>query len=208
MNDNHVSKTIRAGLLGGTFDPIHMGHLAIAEDALNELGLDKVFLMPAWGSPFKQEKDRASERDRLEMTRLAAESVEGLEASSFEIEKGDVSYTYDTLTMLSRKYPDHEIWFIIGTDSLMTLDTWHKGPELLRRFHFVHAPRPGFDKESYENRILSYKERFGADIHTLSSRMLPISSTEIRDKVRTGQSISGLVPEAVERYIDEQGLYR
>lgn len=198
----------RTAILGGSFDPIHNGHLSIAEAAVNELRLDRLLLMPAFVSPFKQGRTVADEQDRLEMARLAARTIPNASASDYEIRKQSVSYTYDTLDALDREGTYGTLIFLTGTDAFLDIETWYRGEELLRRFAFGLAPRPDTDRNEEERKLDRFRERYGADITVLHNRAVPVSSTEIREKVAAGVSITGLVPADVEGYIYEHGLYR
>ncbi len=199
----------KIGIFGGTFDPIHFGHLSLIEAGVRELDFERAILMPAHVSPFKLEQITANDRDRLAMAELAAkESCDRIEVSDFEIKNEDISYTYNTLSEFRRRYPGYELWFMLGTDSLLTLDKWYRGPELLCEFCFALAARPGYRQAECKQKRAYYEKTFGTKIAELNNRQLDISSTEIRRSVSEGKSISGLVPETVERYIHEHGLYR
>ena len=201
-----MHKTI--GVLGGTFDPVHYGHLSIVVAARDELALDRVLLMPAHVSPFKLDRKTAPEEDRIAMLRLAAEDLDRVEVSTLETDSDEISYTYLTLTRLAALYPEDRILFLMGTDSFLDLERWHKGPELLRQFAFGLAPRPGFDRAAYEAQLAYYREKYDADVTVLQNELVPVSSTEVREAVRTGKDISGYLPEKVKDYIYEHGLYR
>lgn len=198
----------KIGLLGGSFDPVHLGHVTIAKAAYDELKLDKVILMPAWVSPFKQNKKKTPDSDRYAMVELAVKGIKGLEASDFEIKKGDVSYTYDTLCVLNSDNSDWDIYFIVGTDSFLTLEKWYKGIEMLRKYAFVLAPRPGYKDKEYKKMVEHLKTAYNARIYILDSPRLDISSTNIRAAAKENKSLSGMVSTEVERYIYEHGLYK
>lgn len=198
----------RTGILGGSFDPIHYGHLSIAEAAADELELDRVILMPARVSPFKLGRKMAEEADRVAMLKLVAAGNDKYAVSTLEVENNGVSYTYDTLQALKKLYPEDELWFLMGTDAFLSLETWYKGPELLREFSFAAAPRPGFDIKVLDEKADYYTEKFKARIRILHNKMLYISSTDIKSAIRDGLPIGNFVPEAVERYINEHGLYK
>lgn len=199
---------MKTGILGGTFDPIHLGHLSIALAARDELGLDEVLLMPAKVSPFKQSKKHAPDSDRIRMAELAAEDLSRVRVSRWEIERNEVSYTYNTLDTLEREHPEIQFVFLMGTDSFLELETWYHGEELLRRFSFALAPRPGFQRSEYEKKLDRYRDQYGAKVSVLRNEMIPVSSTDIRMRVKQGKSLRGLVPESVEQYIYEHRLYQ
>lgn len=196
------------GILGGTFDPIHLGHISIVEAAIDEHSFDHIILMPAKVSPFKLNKRIASEKYRVEMVKAAAKDYENVSVSLYEINKGTISYTYDTLKNLRKLYPDEKLWFILGSDSMISLESWNKGKELLKEFSFVLAPRPGYDLITTENVINKYKEKYGTEIKVLHNKLVDVSSTQIKRRIKLRQPINDLVPEAVERYIYEHRLYK
>ncbi|MDD6154977.1 MAG: nicotinate-nucleotide adenylyltransferase [Eubacteriales bacterium] len=196
------------GILGGTFDPFHNGHLSIADTAVKDAGLKKVILMPARVSPFKIGREMASDVDRLNMVKLGANGHKGLEVSTIELNSDGVSYTYKTLSILKKYHPDDILWFIMGTDQFICLESWYKGPDLLREFSFILAVRPGFDDRVTRDKIARYTELYGTSVRILHNRQLDISSTDIKKAVREGRDISDLVPPDVERYIYEHRLYR
>lgn len=198
----------RAGLLGGTFDPIHLGHIDIAGDAATELELDKVILMPTFVQPFKAGRYTAPPEDRLEMCRLASVCSDMFIVSDMEIRAGGLSYTYDTLCKLRLDMRDTHITFIMGSDSLMNIDTWNKGPELLGICSFAVGLRPDVNRAAVEEKAEMLRTTYDADIHIITRSMLPVSSTEIRRRVENGEPISGLVTPEVEEYIYERGLYK
>lgn len=198
----------RIGILGGTFDPVHVGHVALGRAALMEAGLARLLVMPAYIQPFKQGKRVTEDEHRLAMARLAFEDVPRTEISTFEVDRMRVSYTYDTLTAMQKEYPGKELFFITGTDAFLEMDTWYKGTDLLRNFSFLVSVRPGYREEELNRRIADYQTDYGAHIIKLASSMPDISATEIREKYRAGESVRGLVPEKVERYIKEHGLYQ
>lgn len=198
----------KIGILGGSFDPIHCGHIAIATSALEECGLEKVLLMPTKNQPFKVGKHVADEMDRLNMVKKAAEENDGLLGSSCEIDYGGISYTYNTLKELEKTYKDGKFYFILGTDAFISLETWYMGKELLSSTPFILAVRPGYKESERKVAVKKYRQKYNADITVLNNPILYISSTEIRERVEKGESISELVPKGVEEYIVEHGLYR
>ena len=200
--------TNRIGILGGTFDPVHMAHVALGRAAVTEAGLSKLIVMPAYIQPFKQGKRVTDDEHRLAMARLAFEDIENAEISTFETDRMRVSYTYDTLTELKKSYPENELFFITGADSFVFVDTWYKGIDLLQNFSFIVSVRPGCRETELNAKILEYKEKYGTNIIKLTSAMPDISSSMIREKYKEGESVTGLIPEKVERYIAEHGLYQ
>ena len=141
------------------------------------------------------------------MLRLVAEHYSGITLSTMEIEEEGVSYTANTLNRIQRLYPDERLWFIVGTDSLLDLETWYRGEELLRTYSFLLAPRPGYDDTEVRQTIENYGQKYGTEIHVLDNRRRDISSTEIKQNLKEGRSIEGLVPPEIESYIYEHKLY-
>lgn len=197
----------KIGLLGGTFDPIHLGHLGLAETALKELELDMLYIMPARVQPFKMHKDTAGPQDRLNMAGLISKENPKLAVSECEIFDERISYTFDTISMLKEKHEGAEFVFIMGTDSLMSIDKWYRGEELLSMCSFAVGLRPGYDKSKASAKARWLADKYGADITILENRMLPVSSTEIKEHLRAGESIADFVGKDVEKYIEEHGLY-
>lgn len=196
------------GILGGSFDPFHLGHLSIMEAAEQEGLLDWIVLMPARVSPFKQGLAIADAEDRIAMLQSVAASHPKVSVSRFEVDREQVSYTYDTLDEIQRQYPEDRIWFLVGSDSLQTMETWHRGPELLKHFSFLLAPRPGYNQEETERCIYHYQRLYGTEIRVLHNRLRQISSTEIKENLKKGESIDSLVPKSVADYIYEHRLYQ
>lgn len=196
------------GILGGSFDPVHIGHVALGRAAVSEAGLDKLIVMPTYIQPFKQGKRVTDDEHRLAMTRLAFEAVPKAEISTFEIDRMRVSYTYDTMAALKKDYPNEELFFITGADSFLSLDTWYKGIDLLENFSFIVSARPGCEDDELDSKIKEYQSKYRTKVVKLVTQMPNISSTEIRESYKDGGNAGGLIPENVERYITEHGLYQ
>lgn len=196
------------GILGGSFDPFHLGHLSIAKAALSECGLAQIILLPARVQPFKVGRQMAESSDRINMARLAVCENPAFTVCAIEAESEEVSYTYNTLCALRALYPEDNLHFIMGTDSFLTLEHWYRGEALLREFSFIVAVRPGSPWEETEHKARELRQKYGARIKILHNKVLEVSSTEIKEDIRQGRSIAGRVPEAVERYIHEHGLYQ
>lgn len=201
------SQNIRTGVLGGSFDPVHNGHLSIVDAAMEELALDKLILIPTKVSPFKIGRKVAPDNDRIEMIRLAVSGRQGCEVSDIEIRNDGVSYTIFTLNSLAETGMYGKIYFLMGTDTFLQLESWYRGEELLEKYAFALAPRPGFARYEFEEKLEYYREKYGTEVTVLNNEMLPISSTEIRERLAAGFPVTGLVPDEVERYIIENGLY-
>ena len=201
---------MRVGLLGGSFNPPHLGHLALAQAARERLDLDEVILIPAARPPHKpDERDMASPADRLAMTRLAADAA-GLEVSPVELERSGPSYTIDTVRALRRQRPEDAFVWIIGADTIGELPTWKEAGTLLREVTFAAVNRPGHDVEAGLGLLA---ERLGAEAaaavraNLVTMEPRPISSTEVRRRVLRGEPWEDLVPPAVAEFIRAEGLY-
>jgi nicotinate-nucleotide adenylyltransferase len=199
--------------MGGTFDPVHVGHVDVALRAREALDLDLVELVPCHLPPHKGREDLTGAAHRLRMAELACKDSVGLEASAREIERGGVSYTVVTLRELRSEAPADEVFFLMGADSLAELDTWLEPGEIVRLARVVVLNRPGHPlrvPDALEAPVVAAAEGTGApgEIWTLEMPPADVSSTEIRRLAATGGSLAGLVPAAVAQYIEESGLYR
>ncbi len=199
----------RIGIMGGTFDPIHYGHLVAAEESRSAFCLDKVIFMPAGRPPHKQSRKVSEPEQRYHMTALAVSSNPGFEVSRLEVDKDEITYTYDTVTDLRRIYgEDNKIYFITGADAVLELLTWYRIEELLGICGFIAVTRPGFDKRDLEQKIKEITSKYGGEIICIEVPLLAISSTDIRERCKAGKTIKYLLPEAVEQYILEKEMYR
>ena len=188
---------MKIGILGGTFNPAHSGHLILAEEAREKLGLDKVIFVPANLPPHKDNGDIAQASFRLKMLKLAVKGNKHFCVSDIEIKRQGRSYTIDTIKEFKRKYPADELYFIIGSDLLKYLDEWKDLNEINKLVKFVAATRPGYSLE----KIPPY-------IHTLGIRAVDISGFEVRRCIKEGKSFRYLVPDAVFNFINKKGLYK
>ncbi|MDM5276398.1 nicotinate-nucleotide adenylyltransferase [Paenibacillus silvae] len=192
---------MKIGIMGGTFDPIHMGHLLAAEAARDSHALDEIWFMPSHVPPHKPEAG-ATGRQRLEMTEAAVKDAPRYEVLGIEMELGGVSYTIDTMRELWRRHPEHEFYFIIGADMVNYLPKWEEIEELASRLTFVGVGRPGFQlhlddlPEPLQDRVL-----------LAEMPLVDISSTAIRRRLAKGHSVRFMVPDAVHQYIVRSGLY-
>jgi nicotinate-nucleotide adenylyltransferase len=189
VNDDGLKKI---GIYGGTFDPIHHGHLILAREAVEQLSLEKLIFVPAATSPFKEEPAAPAEM-RLSMVRAAIAGESRFEIDDLELHRPPPSYSFDTVEIIRKREPDSKIYFLIGEDNAPTLYKWHRFEELKKVVRFVVLDRTGTKIEhAYE----------------MVQRKIDISATEIRKRVASGQSIRYLVPQAVEEIIRQGGLYR
>ncbi len=198
---------MKTGILGGTFDPIHKGHLAVAEEVRLRLNLDEVVFIPV-GHPWRKAGSPILPAEhRIEMVRLAIVDRPSFRVSTIEVDREGPSYTVNTLEELqSGPGSEDEIYFIVGWDSLADLPSWKAPERIIRLCHLVAVPRPGCfppDLTSLETSVPGISER----VILLDGPEVDVSASQIRERVARGLSISGLVPEAVERYIREHGLY-
>jgi nicotinate-nucleotide adenylyltransferase len=197
----------RIGILGGTFDPPHVGHLWLAALAADAIGLDRVLFMPAGQPPHKGDRLVSRSTDRLVMTRLAIAHDPAFDLSPIEMERPGPSYTVDSVVELKRAYPEAELFLVIAADSLEQIDTWREPDRLLAEVEWAVGPRPGSrlpDRSALE-------DRFGANasrIHLLDGPSLEVSSSQIRRRVAAGLTIRYLVPRDVEELILQRRLYR
>ena len=198
----------RIGILGGTFNPVHLGHLLVAQDAQEQLRLDYVKFIPSATPPHKVVDALASARDRMHMIKLAIGGHDGFEADDIEIERGATSYSVDTLTELRRRDPRATFYFIIGADSLRELHLWREVERLVTLCTFVTVPRPGFEPKPVVDRRLDAATRRRLRQHMLRGHACDIASREIRSRVASGRSIRYLVPDAVYEYIRRRRLYQ
>ena len=199
----------RVGIFGGSFNPVHTGHLVLAQDALERFGLRKVIWIPAAQPPHKPSQALAPAADRLEMLRLALQGDPRFEVSEDEVNRGGVSYTVDTVQRLQDRRPDVQWTLIIGGDTLRELHTWKDIGRLLTLCQIVTVARPGFAADQMDPALLRLPEpwprKLLADV--ITGHRVEIASSELRQRIQRGQSIRYLVPEAVERYIRERRLY-
>ena len=193
-------------MFGGSFDPVHNGHVQLAQAFIKELSLDTVFIVPAFISPFKQGGAAVLPHHRAEMCRLAFRDIQQAEISDIEIKREGSSYTYQTLQALTDRLDTDKIFLITGADSFMSIHKW-KEPEIIFRHAVICGlPRNDDDISALEKQS-EYLHGLGAETRILNISVMTVSSTDIRCKAAKGESISGLVPDDVERYIIENGLY-
>jgi nicotinate-nucleotide adenylyltransferase len=194
---------MRVGLMGGTFDPVHVGHLWIAEAARVEFSLDRVIWIPA-GDPPHKDAAVAPQEHRYAMVVLATATNPQFEVSRLELERVGPSYSLYTIEHFREQFPGSEPYFIIGADAILELLTWHRHEDVVRACRFAAVTRPGYDLDRLRAALpLEYLDR----IDFLTPPGIDLSSTEIRDRVRSGSAIRYLVPEPVESYLRKHGLY-
>lgn len=201
----------RVGILGGTFDPIHMAHLIIAEAAYDAFDLDEVLLMPSGHSYFKDEREQKvlPPEIRYAMTCEAAADNPHFTASDFEIHRPGNTYTCDTLRELRAQHPRNHYFFIVGADTVRSILTWRNPEQIFADCTLLAAVREdGVPTEAFLKEVERLRKDYGADIHVLEIPAIGISSTDIRNRIKNGRTVHYLVPERVERYIMETGIYK
>lgn len=195
----------RIGIFGGTFNPVHNGHLNLLRQVQTQMQFDEVLLIPSHLPPHKEASDLASGKDRLRMLALALEDMPEAGVCDVELHKGGKSYTIETLKKLKRIFPTAELYFIVGTDMLLTFDQWKQWRDILKLTFLVASGR---DQGEYESLCKKAEELNPERIFVLQTEPFPVSSTEIRTKLKAGKDVSELLPPSVLRYIQEKGLYR
>ena len=198
---------MRRGLLGGTFDPPHVGHLQIAEEARRKLGLDEIVFIPA-GHPWVKASMKVSPaRHRLEMVKLATAGNPGFSVNDLEVRRPGPSYTWQTLQELKVHYPNDELYFIVGWDNLTALPSWHHPDRIVKAACLVAVPRVGTPRPDLRQLDIQVPG-LSARTTILTEPEIDVSATAIRERVRLGEPIGHLVPEPVTEYIRRNGLYR
>ncbi|NPV60344.1 MAG: nicotinate-nucleotide adenylyltransferase [Actinobacteria bacterium] len=202
----------RVGVMGGTFDPIHTGHLVTAEEALHQFGLDEVLFVPSAHPPHKEDRESLDPESRYIMAVIATATNPCFRVSRLELERPGPSYTIDTVRELRRLYgPNTEIYFITGADAILEILTWKEPEKLLREALFIAATRPGYDLKRLEESLPEEEKARHAEsprVLVMEIPALAISSTDIRRRVREGRPITYLVPQGVKEFIEKNGFYR
>ena len=204
-------KAERIGILGGTFDPIHLGHLIIAEQARDQYQLDRVLLIPSGHSYFKDHRSKKVQpaQVRLEMTKIAAGSYKPFEVSDIEVNRPGNTYSFETLEELKALNPESELFFIVGADTICSMRTWREPQRIFNVCTVLAAMREDqVDPEEFQRETQALEKDFGARIYPVSIPNIGISSTQIRERAASGKSIHYLVPDALESYIIESGIYK
>ncbi|MFU2206598.1 nicotinate-nucleotide adenylyltransferase [Streptococcus pluranimalium] len=186
----------QVGILGGNFNPVHNAHLVVADQVRQQLGLDQVYLMPEFEPPHVDHKETIDEKHRLKMLELAIQDMQGLDIETIELERKGISYTYETMKLLTEKNPDVDYYFIIGADMVDYLPKWHKIDELIQMVQFVGVQRP------------KYKAGTSYPVIWVDVPLMDISSSMIRDFIKKDRQPNYLLPKPVLDYIEAEGLYR
>lgn len=198
---------LRVGIYGGTFAPIHNGHVAAAKAFMEQMKLDYLFVIPAYLPPHKQVDESDNPLYRLKMCELAFEDTDGVVISDVELRRGGKSYTYDTLKELER--PDTRLFLLCGTDMVLTFDKWYRFEDIFKMCYptYVRRENDPVITSRIVAKIGEYYEKYGVMFRRIVTDPIPMASTDIRRMVREGKDISGMVPPAVERFIRENRLY-
>ena len=194
---------MKTGIMGGTFNPVHNAHLLIAEMAREEYGLDRIIFITGGNPPHKT--SNVSAEHRFNMTHLAIEDNEYFEDDDFEIRRSEKSYTLHTLKYLKDKYPEDELFFIIGEDSLSDLPKWYKPEEILELCSLLVFARKSH--ETFSGTLNEMREKYKANIYPISAPIIEISSTDIRNRIRDTKTVRYMLPDKVLAYIKENHLY-
>ena len=206
MNNERYRK--KTGILGGTFNPVHVGHLILAQNAMEMCGLDNVMFIPSGCSYLKDPKEIVETRHRVAMTELAIKDNERFEISVIEAERPGNSYTYETLAILTEAEPDTRFYYIVGADTLLFMENWKKPEEIFKRCSIVCAKRDGHTGEVLEEKAEYLRDRFDADIIIMDVQATNVSSSMIRELLGEGKSCRYYLADPVLGYIKDNGLYR
>jgi nicotinate-nucleotide adenylyltransferase len=190
---------LKTGIFGGSFNPIHNGHISLARQLKEKAGLDEVWLMVSPQNPMKKQADLLSDEVRFQMACMALEHEKGITASDYEMHLPKPSYTWLTLQALSREYPDRQFVLMIGGDNWTIFDKWYHADDILRNYQVVVYPR--------RDAWIEEKKALPASVMMVEAELLDISSTEIRRRIREGRSIRELVPPSVAAFIKQEGYY-
>ena len=203
-----MNEVKKIGIMGGTFDPIHYGHLVLAEQVRSNLALDSVYFVPSGQPPHKSNLLISDKNSRLKMVEIAINDNKEFNIFDYELNQTGYTYTIDTIKAFRRLVePNAKIYFITGADQLMLLESWKDYEQLLKEVIFVAASRPGHDEKQVVEKVEYFKKKYHAQMLHVEIPALSISSTNIRNRVREGNSIKYLLPDRVEEYIINNRLY-
>lgn len=200
---------MKTGIMGGTFDPIHIGHLLLGEFAYEDFGLDEIWFLPNGNPPHKETADTGTAlQHRINMIRAAIEGVPYFRLDLYEADTARHSYTYQTMREFNRMYPEHEFYFILGADSLFSIEQWRYFREIFPTCTILAAMRDDKDADEMKRQIQCLTEKYGAQIRLLRAPLVEISSTVIRERASRGLGVRYMVPDSVAEYIKENHLYQ
>lgn len=198
----------KIGIMGGSFNPIHIGHLHLAESARVEFDLDQVIFVPTGDNPFKKSNFEVNREQRYHMVELAIQSNPYFTATRIEIERYGKSYTIDTIREIKKLYPDADLYFIAGADIMFEVTRWREAATLMKNITFITTYRPGYKKHKFKSQIRYLRKAYNAKILKMVSSEMDIASTDIRKRIKLNKSVRYLLTDSVEEYIRENGLYR
>lgn len=198
---------MKIGIFGGTFDPIHYGHLLLAETAYDRFGMDKVLVMPAGDPYFKSDRNVSSDQDRMEMVKLAIAGNPHFEFSDLELNREGDTYTVETLEILKEQYPGDDLYLIVGSDTLFQMEKWYR-PQDIFQMAAILSSRRNVENQELNHQMDLLRKKYSAKIVNLYMPNIDISSTDIRDKVRHQMSVRYFLPDSVIEYIQAHHLYQ
>lgn len=198
----------KVAIFGGSFDPVHNGHISLAKDAVEQVGLDNLIFMPVNVQPFKQYKSIAGGNERLMMLRMAIEEDPAFALSNYELREDGISYTYKTLRVFQEALGcDTKLYFICGTDAFLKIEDWKESEELLKNYSYIIGARPGYKEEELKEIADRVHIQYNTEVVIINNRKVDTSSTEIRKAISEGKPIDNAVPEFIAEYIEENELY-
>lgn len=198
----------KTGIFGGSFDPVHLGHIGLAGDAMAQAGLDRVIFVPAKRQPFKLDITLLEGDARMDMLRIATREHEGFDVSGYELEAEGISYTCLTMRAMQQMLgTDVRLYFITGTDAFLKIEKWKHAEELLTHYSYIIGTRPGYKQEELALCIRQIQRKYQTEVIRIDNRQIDVSSTEIRQRIAQGASADSLLPAGVARYIRENELY-
>lgn len=198
----------RVGIMGGTFDPIHYGHLLLAESAIEQYKLDEILFIPSGNPWLKDSSQVLDKKTRVSMTGIAIEDNPHFALSTIEIDREGNSYSYETLEILREKNPSTCYYFILGADSLLDIEKWKHPDRLMKSCTLLTAVRDDCDMSALQKQIDYLKSTYDAQVEILPMKRMDISSTDIREKIKTGKSVRYLLPDFVREFIEKNHIYQ
>ncbi|MBR5154914.1 MAG: nicotinate-nucleotide adenylyltransferase [Clostridia bacterium] len=198
----------RLGIFGGTFNPPHKGHIYIAKQAISLAELDEILFIPCGNPPHKMVEGNVEASKRFEMTRLAIKNIPKFEISDIELKANQKSYTAKTLEKLKEMYPDKTLCFVVGGDSLRDLESWYHPEIVFALAEIIAVSRKDVDRAEAQTRADYYRQKYNANVRLIEVDPMDISSSEIRDRIKKGQDVSGLIDEQVFDFIKKNGIYK
>lgn len=203
-----MRKIKRLGIMGGTFNPIHIGHLIIAEETRKKIDLDKIIFIPTGQPPHKDQNKLVSALDRYIMTILATSENKHFIVSDIETNRKEISYTIDTIKILNEIYSESELFFITGADSILDIENWKDTKELLNMCTFIAATRPGYNVDEVNTQIENLEKKYNKAISSLTIAPIDVSSTQIRKRIKENKTIKYMTTDSVINYIKNKSLYK